>query len=870
MVRKLFIIALVLCNIHVANAKDVSLQTAEKLARNFYIRNSSRAAEEVKLTLQIQEMAVPGVGRSADGRPIYYIFSVENNGGFVIVSGDDLAEPILGYSTEGNFSADNINPSMRKWLEHYREEILYIKENVTETSPEIVRLWETYLNGLNSDGPRSGSAVNPLCGAKWNQAPYENALCPFDYQYNERTVTGCVATAMAIIMKYWSYPQQGTGFHSYNHPKYGTLSANFGNTTYAWNSMPNVIMSNNNAVATIMYHCGVAVEMMYGPGSTGGSGAYVASAASPIQACAEYAFKTYFGYDPTTLQGVLRSNYTTTQWINLLKAELDAGRPIQYAGIGSGGGHTWVCDGYDNNNFFHMNWGWGGNSDGYFNLNNLNPQTLGAGGGTGGFNGNQHALIGIKPKSGGGGGGGGGIINQSGIQLYGATTVNANPFQSGGNLEVYAVIANTGTQNFTGDFACALFNSEGVFVDFIQEYINVTALAGYYYNVTFAKQTLSLIPGTYYIGLYYKNGNNNYSLIDPGPYYNPVSITVTGPYNNIQMYSSTTVNPSQPIVNKPFTVQTQIANAGSNFNFSGFLAADIFDMEGNYMANIQDLSGVILPSGYYNTYQFSSQGVNIPPGTYYVAFFSSTDGQYWNLVYNNNHPNPVLVTFVSAPLNPDQYEANNSATSAYNFTVSFSGNSAAVQTTGANIHVGNDYDYFKINLPAGYNYTISARVHDSYNSGNGQTYTNDVQFSYQTNGGNWSDPYDDIMPGPFTLYNGGNVIFWISNYFTGTTGTYLLDVNIQRSPTTALADEESELLQIYPVPANNILNVNLPNSATNSNLQITDLQGRIVKEMHIGNSIGSLQCELGDVIPGVYVIQITSPSFVAKRKFIVE
>jgi hypothetical protein len=139
---------------------------------------------------------------------------------------------------------------------------------------------------------------------------------------------------MAQIMKFWNYPATGSGFYSYNHPTYGTLSANFGNTTYQWNSMPNSVGAWNEAVATLMYQVGVSVDMNYSPSS---SGAYVISAASPVTACSEYALKTYFGYR-NTLQGIQRINYDETQWVSLLKNELNAGRPVLYAGFGSGGG----------------------------------------------------------------------------------------------------------------------------------------------------------------------------------------------------------------------------------------------------------------------------------------------------------------------------------------------------------------------------------------------------------------------------------------------------------------------------------------------------------------------------------------------------
>jgi hypothetical protein len=196
---------------------------------------------------------------------------------------------------------------------------------------------------------------------------------------------------MTQIMKYWNWPAQGSGSHAYTHPDYGMQSANFGSTTYQWNSMPNTIGAANNAVATLTYHAGVAVEMNYGPS---GSGAYVTDAMSSQSA--ESALRNYFEYDQN-LQGIQRSG--TSGWISTLKTELNESRPVLYAGFGSGGGHAWVADGYDKNSFFHINWGWGGSSDGYFAVDAMNPPSLGAGGGSGGFNNGQHAIIGIKPPA---------------------------------------------------------------------------------------------------------------------------------------------------------------------------------------------------------------------------------------------------------------------------------------------------------------------------------------------------------------------------------------------------------------------------------------------------------------------------------------
>lgn len=850
-------------------AKDVDKDYAMQVAKNFYLQNIQDVPAEVTLELIYECKTNAQVGRVSDGAPIYYVFNVNNNQGFVIVTGDDLVQPIIGYSTESTYTLNNLPPQLAKWMEDVKKEVLYVKENVNETTELITAQWHDYYYNVAPSWERGTSAVNPLLQVKWNQAPNENGLCPFDNQYNDRTVTGCVATAMAQIMKYWAYPAQGTGFHSYNSQNYGTLSANFGNATYNWANMPNILNSPNNDVATIMFHCGVAVEMSYGVAQTGGSGAYVASALSPIQHCSEYGYKTYFGYDPATVQGVVRQNYTETNWKNLMKAELDNSRPLQYAGSGNGGGHTWVCDGYDNNDFLHMNWGWGGNSDGYFSVNNLDPSSLGAGGGTGGFNGSQHAVIGIKPLNGGGGGGGGGTVNPSGISLYSQLIVSANPVQVGSAFSVSTEIANSTGASFTGDFAAALFNSDGVFIDFVQEYTNQTMQDGFYYPATFSMASLDVVPGTYIVGIYYKNGSNNYTLVNPSTFNNPVSITVTGPYSDIQMYSNSTVTPGTVVKNQSLTINTQIANYGAS-NFSGFLSADLFDMEGNFVVTIEELNNVTLQAGNFYNVQFVSNGLNVEPGDYYVAYFSKPTGGNWTLVYSTSFPNPFTITIVDQAVTPDPYESNNTQATAYALTTTFNGNNASVNTSGTNMHVGNDYDYFKINLPAGTNYSITARVHDSYNSGNGNNYTNDVQFSYVVNGGASSTPYDDVMPGPIFVQGGGTVNFFVSDYFTGSVGTYLLDLQIVKGDNVGIDEPTADAVKVFPNPAQNEVFVDAGSITGNYTVKVFSAIGELVQQSTGMASNQLIKMDVSKLAAGTYNVQVVTDNATSTTKLIVE
>jgi len=205
--------------------------------------------------------------------------------------------------------------------------------------------WQDILDGNIAKGVK---AAGPLLETLWNQEPYYNDLCP------QNTPIGCVATAMSQIMRYHQWPQNGIGWHKYEHTAYGTQYAHFEETTYSWSSMPIQLTSNSTndeilAVATLCYHAGVSVDMNYDPE---GSGAFSRDVL--------YALTNYFNYDPTTIQIHTFDSTNQTNWINMIKAEIDAGRPVYYAGSSdASGGHAWVCDGYNDGNELHINWGWG-------------------------------------------------------------------------------------------------------------------------------------------------------------------------------------------------------------------------------------------------------------------------------------------------------------------------------------------------------------------------------------------------------------------------------------------------------------------------------------------------------------------------------
>ena len=387
--EKLFLLACAFFVFHpLLQANTISTQTAQTLALNFYKLNVPGAGN-VTASLSYTKT-------ESDGVIDFYAFDILPVKGFVIVSANDNALPVIAWSKETLFNPNATQNGLADWMKSTAQKLHYAAVNNIPASADITYKWTAFLNGQNPVNSRAVS-VGPLCTTTWNQEPYYNALCPFDTAQNQRAVTGCVATTMAQIMKYWNYPAQGTGSNSYNDAppaytnSYGVQSASFVGP-YNWAAMPNAVSSNTSPVDTLMYICGVSVNMDYGDDLQNGSGAFVLqSEAGPGGHCAQYSYANYFYYNPNTLSGVKLSQYSTADWINLMENELNSGRVIQYEGDDpTSGGHTWVCDGYETNGMLHMNWGWGGASNGYYAVGALT-----AGGYT--FSQNDGALIGIEP-----------------------------------------------------------------------------------------------------------------------------------------------------------------------------------------------------------------------------------------------------------------------------------------------------------------------------------------------------------------------------------------------------------------------------------------------------------------------------------------
>ena len=319
-----------------------------------------------------------------------YLFAFEE-GGFAVVSADDRVQPILGYSDKGVLSVEGMPPALAAWLADCDSVVR------VAAGDNSLLMHSGWLEQGASKGPEGfDSIVGPLLLTTWDQSLPYNDSCP--QHLGERALTGCVATSMAQLMKYWNWPDTGVGQRSYIDAAYGRLSADFGTTAYDWDNMPTALLTTSSAaqrtaVATLMLHCGVAVEMEYGPEEVG-SGAYSMMFGQGLNyPCAENALRTHFKYAPW-LRGVMRANCSDGEWGAMLKNGIDHGHPIINTAqvFGLGFGHQFLCDGYDTNGFFHFNWGWGGSGDGFYSLTSLMTQ---------GYDMRQGhtAIVGIEPDT---------------------------------------------------------------------------------------------------------------------------------------------------------------------------------------------------------------------------------------------------------------------------------------------------------------------------------------------------------------------------------------------------------------------------------------------------------------------------------------
>lgn len=366
-----------------------SYQQAKAIAQ----RQAAMLGIEMDAEVAASAKAAPRMSVSSAVSPsatCYYVFANGEDKGFTIVSGDDRMPEVVGYSVQGTYDPDHLPANYVGFMKAYQETVEALLKGDAQVSGGLAeaRQWRAER--------ASSAAVAPLLGSiKWNQYEPYNNMCPL-YKGTNRSVTGCVATAMAQVMMYYQYPKElKATIKAYTAKSYGIQIPEISSgATYDWDNMlPDYSKSDYNsaqadAVAKLMYHCGAAVKMDYGPSSG-------ANVTPTILA-------TYFGYDADLMQDLTRTVFTLQQWMTLIDNELKAKRPILYSGQASDGGHEFVCDGSDGNGLYHINWGWGGYQDGYFDLTILQPTKGGAGSGSAvdGYNRDCSMIIGIAPDNG--------------------------------------------------------------------------------------------------------------------------------------------------------------------------------------------------------------------------------------------------------------------------------------------------------------------------------------------------------------------------------------------------------------------------------------------------------------------------------------
>lgn len=349
--------------------KSVTMEQASEVASKYLLATSLKSTRTVASSFS----------KLYNGVTTYYVFNYLG-GGFIVVSADDAATPILGYSDEGYIETEISSPEARFWLESYSMEIAKIVASKADNTESRVA-WD---NILNNRIKAPSANVSPLLTTTWDQIQYYNFYCPLaSGGPGGKAYTGCVATTMGQIMKYHNFPATGVGSHSYNHSTFGQLTANFGATSYNFaNMLDKASVTKYKDIARLLFHAGVSVNMGY---AADGSGAFSENV--------PYALSNYFNYDNKTIKLADMSDYSATEWQTLLMSELNASRPLYYSGNDPTVGHAWVCDGYQTSGgstMFHMNWGWSGFANGYFAIGALNS-------GNGDFNIGNAVIYGIKP-----------------------------------------------------------------------------------------------------------------------------------------------------------------------------------------------------------------------------------------------------------------------------------------------------------------------------------------------------------------------------------------------------------------------------------------------------------------------------------------
>lgn len=823
---------------------------ASFLSKNMSIRTTSVTS---KLTLAYMEKDDSGIRSSSQDNAYYYVFNVGDAEGFVIVSGDDNAREILGYSEAGAFDINKIPLNFKYWLAFYKDQI----KTLNDAAELIIRKDDNRTGQVRNS---FASSVAPLLGGiKWNQGDPYNLQSPTitsGTNAGKQTYTGCVATAMAQIMKYHKWPAQGTGSYSYVTRTHGfSLSAAFGNTKYNWEIMEDTYSSQSStasiaAVSTLMFHCGVSVDMNYG--ETGLESGAVGQAIG-------ISLPKYFGYDPG-IDTYFRDYYTADEWINLLKSELNAQRPIFYSGNGDDSGHAFVCDGYDSNNLFHFNWGWGGYYDGYFEISALNPAGVGAGGGSGGYNMRQSIVAGIQPKV--------NPVSTKPVKLgYKSFDLNEIEVKLTDKFPVTVLdIENIGLEAFSGYLGLALYTENDKFIDYLSLY-NFSGSAfktGYYISTldfTINGLPSTITSGNYKMKMIFLNSadDNDVKLITPKagtPGY--VNVKVDG--LNATLSIPTTELPA-------LELKSLKAQADLYVNRTGKITAEITNKKGGEYNS--DLVLLVTPPNGYNGMFSVTEPVVIAANTTKTVEFSVTigasypAGEYtFSLIYDKgNHRESfteedmfMFENTLKVAVNAEPAPANLSLTQ----TVAIENSERVCKDHAVfSAKVTNSGGYYSGNACAFVFDTESVSFLTDFGSkmitlGSGETKTLTLEGSIDLPTGKYLVALFYQHNGSYTQMEPFN-LSWVEFTLTQCTS------GIRES------DISDNMVTLYPNPATDRLY--LKSEEVVNKIRITDISGKqVISLTPVVNNI--IDISLEGLNPGLYLLQYETAAGIKTKKFL--
>lgn len=662
--KRLSVILAILAIAFAVKAERVSYKDAEKVARAYYYQtvNAFRATEWSDISLSC-------VVNPNDANPKYnlYIFDVNGDEGYIVVSSDNKITPVLAYSFECAFNLDNMSPGQAGYLNYYSES----NDRADKTDAEMAeanRAEWNYLLGYDPMAKVTRDVVTSpvlLDGIVWEQGWPFNSMCPTksggDASFHGHAPVGCVATATCHVMKYWNWPSSGTGSYTHSNSANGgcgNITVNFANQTYNWYSMPDDPSGNENPeVGKICYHVGVAVKMQW---AADGSGSQTWNVPT--------ALKTYFKY-ATDIAYKAKSSYTDANWRQLLKSQIDQKYPMVYSGSPAtwgSAGHAWNCDGYQidgETEKFHMQWGWGPyGGNGFYTLDNLHSQAV-AGGEENNFISGQEAVINIHP-------------NQSfdacqNITITGSEGTfddGSRAFDYANNKECTYVINPTCGSYIELDFS-KFDLAEGDYVNVFVGDENSTDLIATYDMDNLPRNKVKSAFGAMTLK-FHTDGNNvadgwkaNYTT--KSRYCSATKVTLTEPSGTFGDGSKTCQylkNTSCEWWISPENINT-VTISFENFNIS----SDGTDYVALYHDNTNTSNQVVK----YNANNLPTEPITIPASVVCVRFYSNSNDQVgdgWLLSYTSNNVSNVEDIDIMSNLSVIPNPANDDARIAFTLT----------------------------------------------------------------------------------------------------------------------------------------------------------------------------------------------------------